>query len=113
MDDLDALLNRLVLHALGETNEMEDDLLEAVKTIKALRQIADNRGEMLTKRRRERDHLSNGILAYLSGDYPNPRRHRPGPCPHGVSYFAGCEQCDAEYFSELLVSAAEEGQREH
>jgi hypothetical protein len=46
--------------------------------------------------------LETGIRNFLAGDYPNPRKYRPGHCPHGIHYWAECTSCDTEYLEALL-----------
>lgn len=48
--------------------------------------------------------LRAGIEAYLTGDYPNPRQHRPGNCEHGVPYYEECGACDCAHFMRLLAA---------
>lgn len=50
----------------------------------------------------DRSKLRAGIQAYLSGDYPNPRDHRPGKCQHGASYWEECTNCSIEHFTKVL-----------
>lgn len=50
-------------------------------------------------------NLRAGIRAYLDGDYECPRRHRPGPCTHGIAYYETCEQCINAHFTKLLGDA--------
>jgi hypothetical protein len=47
--------------------------------------------------------LRGGIEAFQLGDYPNPRDHRPGNCPHGRPYYEECGACDAAHFTKLLA----------
>jgi hypothetical protein len=51
----------------------------------------------------EIERLRTGIADYLSGDYPNPRCHRPNNCPHGRPYSEDCGRCDSEHFQRLLT----------
>ena len=49
------------------------------------------------------DELTCAILAWLDGDYPNPRQNRPHNCMHGVGYWQSCEDCDTEYWQSTLA----------
>lgn len=50
----------------------------------------------------ENARLREGIQAFLDGNYPHPRSHRPNPCPHGIEYWNDCGQCNDEHFERLL-----------
>jgi hypothetical protein len=47
--------------------------------------------------------LRAGIEAFLAGDYPNPRSHRPDNCEHGTPYYEECSACDTAHFLKLLA----------
>ena len=49
------------------------------------------------------ERLRVGIQAYLDGDYPNPRQHRPESCGHGIPYYESCEQCIDAHFTAILA----------
>ncbi len=49
--------------------------------------------------------LRDGIHNYLDGDYENPRKHRPGTCEHGTSYWKACEGCTDAHFERVLRKA--------
>lgn len=63
----------------------------------------DTDADRLTAALAEIERLRAGISAYLTGDYPNPRDHRPGNCPHGHPYYEECMRCDSEHFERLLA----------
>jgi hypothetical protein len=65
---------------------------EAVHTPDLLREVAERLAD-----------LRGGIDAYLAGDYPNPRDHRPHKCQHGTYYYEECGQCDEEHFTRVLA----------
>lgn len=48
------------------------------------------------------DQLETGIKDFLTGDYPNPRSSRPNNCPHYVSHWNTCDECDTEHLQGLL-----------
>ena len=50
--------------------------------------------------------LAQGIKDFLSGDYDNPRSHRPiGFCRHGRYHYEECDLCDAGHFTRVLAAA--------
>lgn len=53
----------------------------------------------------EIDRLRAGIQAMLDGDYPNPRSHRPGKCPHGQPYYEECGECNDDWLTGILNPA--------
>lgn len=57
----------------------------------------------INKRGTRLTDLEAGIRNYLSGDYPNPRNHRPGTCEHGTRYWELCAKCDTEHFEKVLA----------
>lgn len=57
----------------------------------------------------EVERLRKGIRDFLDGNYPNPRKHRPDKCGHGIYYYDQCEQCNDDYFVKLLLTNAEGG----
>lgn len=50
----------------------------------------------------ELERLRAGIQAMLDGNYPHPRKYRPGKCPHGTPYYDECTRCDGEWLRGLL-----------
>lgn len=49
--------------------------------------------------------LQTALEKYLAGDYPNPRKHRPGRCEHGILYFDQCEECNDNYLAAALAAS--------
>lgn len=62
----------------------------------------DAAADLIDRLRAEIDHLRAGIQAMLDGNYPHPRAHRPGDCPHGTPYYQECAQCDTAWLQALL-----------
>lgn len=54
--------------------------------------------------------LRAGICAMLSGNYPNPRDHRPGRCRHGVHYWEECGQCSDAWLEHILKGGSDGGE---
>lgn len=78
------------------THAEPDEVIRLRAEVAALR-------EAQTRAAGEIERLQFGIQAYLDGDYPNPRAHRPGKCQHGIYYYEPCENCDAAWFTALLA----------
>lgn len=47
--------------------------------------------------------LRRGIQDMLDGNYPHPRAHRPGRCPHGVWFYEECPACTDEALQAILT----------
>ena len=88
-------------HALG--NGMKETLMSD--------QSAHDAGitEKVDRLEAEIDRLRSGIQAILDGNYPNPRKHRPGKCPHGMAYYEACENCVDDALSALITHVAGQG----
>jgi hypothetical protein len=44
------------------------------------------------------------MQAVVSGDYPNPRDHRPGQCSHGRYYYEDCLSCVDEWLAPHIAA---------
>lgn len=64
--------------------------------------MSDQDTDTPTDWKAEASRLRAGIAAFLAGDYPNPRQHRPGKCEHGTPYYEECGACDGAHFERLL-----------
>jgi hypothetical protein len=65
---------------------------------------------MLAKAEAERDEARAALRearaamhAVVTGDYPNPRDHRPGQCKHGTFYWVDCGQCIDEWLEAAVA----------
>lgn len=57
----------------------------------------------------EVERLRAGIQDMLDGNYPHPRKYRPGKCPHGTPYYDECLNCDDEWLRKLLEPGVTDG----
>jgi hypothetical protein len=79
----------------------EDIAAQTKEVVRLQAEIARLRAEVATWKA-EATRLRGGIEAFLAGDYPNPRQHRPSNCEHGRPYYEECGACDAEHFARLI-----------
>lgn len=56
----------------------------------------------ITELEAEIARLRKGVEDYRAGDYPNPRTHRPHPCPHGCNHWQECDACNDAALAAIL-----------
>lgn len=81
---------------------LEDINLELQTSIAA----RDLKIARLAAKEAECERLRKAIEDFLSGDYPNPRDHRPNECEHGTLYYEECAKCDEAHFLHALSMGA-------
>lgn len=87
------------------SNDLLDDL-DRVNTVLEPQRCADLMDAArlrIVELEAENARLRKGIEDYRAGDYPNPRRHRPRTCPHGLSYWQECDACNDAALAAILA----------